>query len=241
MRPKRTEMNDLMDLLSDELTALGAVLVGFGNIADLPPNVRNGLPIGISVAVAYPKEVIRGIEDLPTAAYYAWYNKLNEQLDAIVTRGAACLQAQGYAAIAQTRTHVGAGETEYNTALPHKTVATRAGIGWIGKSALLVTERYGSMVRLSSILTNAPLPCAAPINESKCGLCAICTTACPAGAISGKLWQLGMAREEFFDAVKCCKTAKERAKRGFGGGATICGKCIAVCPYTQRYLKNNIA
>ena len=43
------------------------------------------------------------------------------------------------------------------TALPHKTIATRAGIGWIGKSALLVTAKYGSAIRLSSILTDTPI------------------------------------------------------------------------------------
>jgi epoxyqueuosine reductase QueG len=132
---------------------------------------------------------------------------------------------------------VGLGETEYNTVLPHKTVATRAGIGWIGKSALLVTREYGSMIRLSSILTDAPLYFAEPIDDSACGGCTVCTKACPADAISGKRWQAGVAREDFFDALKCRKTASERAELGFGGGAIICGKCIVVCPYTQRYLE----
>jgi epoxyqueuosine reductase QueG len=120
--------------------------------------------------------------------------------------------------------------------LPHKTVASRAGIGWIGKCALLVTARYGSMIRLSSILTNAPFDGSEPIDESKCGGCGACVFACPAGAVSGELWRAGVEREVFFDAVKCRKTAKERAALGFGGNATICGKCIEVCPYTRSYL-----
>ncbi|MDR0905560.1 MAG: 4Fe-4S binding protein, partial [Oscillospiraceae bacterium] len=128
----------------------------------------------------------------------------------------------------------GFGENEDSTILPHKTVATRAGIGWIGKSALLVTEKYGSMIRLSTVLTDAQLETAAPVDESKCGGCTVCTDACPAGAISGTLWTVGLYRDEFFDPVKCRKTARERAKQGFGGEVTICGKCIEVCPYTRR-------
>ena len=54
--------------------------------------------------------------------------------------------------------------------LPHKTVATRAGIGWIGKCALLVTEKYGSAIRLTTVLTDMDLETDQPINGSKCGI-----------------------------------------------------------------------
>ncbi|MDR0905471.1 MAG: epoxyqueuosine reductase, partial [Oscillospiraceae bacterium] len=137
-------MSDLTDKIRAELTRLGADIIGFGDLRELPPEVRGNLPVGISVAVKYPADVIRGISALPTRDYCDWYDKLNERLDAIVTQGAELLQSLGYSAIAQTREQVGFGENEDSTILPHKTVATRAGIGWIGKSALLVTEKYGS-------------------------------------------------------------------------------------------------
>ena len=232
-------MNNLSDFIKDELLCHGADLVGIGNLTPLPPNVRNNLPVGICVVVKYPDEVIRGISDLPTQEYCNWYNLLNERLDMLVTLGAKALQMHGYTAIAQTRAQVGNGEKENHTALPHKTVATRAGIGWIGKSALLVTEQYGSMIRLSSILTDAPLETAAPIHLSKCGECMVCANACPAGSISGKEWKVGMYRDDFFDPIKCRQTAKERSRQGFGGEYTICGKCIEVCPYTRRAWKKD--
>ncbi len=232
-------MSNLNEYLKAELLSHDADLVGFGDLTELPPDVRENLPIGICVAVKYPKDVIRGIAELPTQQYREWYDRLNERLDMLVTLGANALKALGYEAIPQTRARVGIGETDYSTPLPHKTVATRAGIGWIGKSALLVTPQFGSMVRLSTILTNAPLVTAVPINQSKCGGCMVCTDACPAGAVSGKEWEVDLHRDEFFDAVKCRKTARERAKQGFGGEITICGKCIEVCPYTKRYLAAN--
>jgi inosine/xanthosine triphosphate pyrophosphatase family protein/ferredoxin len=222
--------------LTRTLMSQGADLVGFGSLAQLPSGVRQGLPVGVSVAVKYPKEVIRGIRDLPTAIYYEYYKLLNDRLDALVEAGAAMLREAGYTAVAQTRAYVEQHETDYQTLLPHKTVATRAGIGWIGKCALLVTKEYGSMVRISSIMTNAPFSLSAPVNESKCGDCTACTSACPAGAVSGKLWHVGLAREEFFDATACRKVARERAMRGFGVEITQCGKCIEVCPWTRRYL-----
>lgn len=154
----------------------------------------------------------------------------------LVVLGADTLKVLGYQAVPQTRAYVEQYETDYDSLLPHKTVATRAGIGWIGKSALLVTEEFGSMVRISSILTDAPLETAKPINRSKCGGCNVCRDACPAGAISGKLWDADVARDEFFNASACRKTARERAKKGFGIEISQCGKCIEVCPYTRRYL-----
>ena len=230
-------MNELTDFIKDELLRNGADLVGIGDLSELPPDAREEFPIGISIAVKYPDIVIQGIADLPTAAYNNWYIKLNDRLDSLATLGAESLKSRGYSAIAMTRAHVGSGESGDNTVLPHKTVATRAGLGWIGKSALLVTDQFGSMIRISSILTDAPLICAEPVNQSKCGDCMICTDACPARAVSGKIWSPELFRDEFFDSVKCRKTAKERAFKGHGGSNTICGKCIEVCPYTRKAWK----
>ena len=227
---------DLTHQIKSRLSHLGADIVGFGDLRELPDDVREGLPVGICVGVAFPKNVIRGIAMLPTHEYCEWYNLLNERLDAIVKEGAVLLRDMGYTAIAKTRDYVGSGEMTDNTVLPHKTVATHAGVGWIGKSALLVTEEYGSSVRLSSILTSAALVTAQPINTSKCGDCMACTNACPGKAISGKVWKPEIYRDIFFDPVKCRKTARERAKQGFGGEITICGKCIEICPYTQKYI-----
>ena len=231
-------MSEITECMRAELFSRGAVLVGFGDLSAIPEDIREGLPVGISVAVKYPKEVIRGISQLPTAEYHQWYCTLNEKLDAIVTHGAQFLRSKGFRAVERTRQRVNFDDskTEYQTDLPHKTVATRAGIGWIGKCAMLVTEEYGSMVRLSSILTDAPIDCAVPVDKSRCGECTVCVEACPAKAVSGKLWHAGLAREEFFDAIACEKTAKERSRLGFGGTETICGKCIEVCPYTKSYL-----
>ncbi|MFQ9289306.1 MAG: hypothetical protein ACLR39_00730 [Oscillospiraceae bacterium] len=60
----------------------------------------------------------------------------------------------------------------------------------------------------------------------------------PSSALYGTLWHTGLDRDDLFDHLLCERTAKERTGRSFGIPIAICGKCFAVCPYTQRYLKS---
>jgi len=193
------------------------------------------LSFGVSVAIAVPSNVIQSIQNGPTMAYYDEYHRINKVLDHLVLVGAEYLTKKGYQAYAQTSDAVVESD-DYRTALPHKTVATRAGLGWIGKCALLVTKEYGSSVRLSSLITNAPLECAVPIVNSQCGNCMVCANACPGKAVSGNLWSENIDRDDFFNSIQCRKAARELAAKHIDKEITLCGKCIQVCPYTQAYL-----
>ncbi len=224
--------------LKEELHRLGADLVGIGDISILPAEVRKNMTLGIAVAVAIDPNVIKGIKDGPTMEYLEAYDLLNKKLDYIVSCGAQYIQKLGYEAIAQTVSEVTKTETEYHTLLPHKTVATRAGIGWIGKNAMLVTNEYGSAVRISAILTNAKLEVDHPVNVSQCKDCMCCKESCPGDAIVGENWNIEAGRDALFDPVKCKKAARHITKERLNVEKTLCGKCVLVCPFTQRYLKN---
>lgn len=225
---------DINRELKEYLMGQGASLVGFGDLSGLTQGELAG---GVSVAVALPPEIVLSIADGPNMAYFDAYHAINDKLDAIVLAGERYLKERGFRAYAQTVNRVEE-FGDYRTALPHKTVATASGLGWIGKSALLVTEEYGPAVRLSSLLTDAPLGFDTPVTQSRCGFCTACTDACPAGAISGKLWQAGMDRDSFFDARACRKAARRLSAQRMNRSITLCGKCFAVCPYTQAYLQN---
>lgn len=225
-------MKTLSQNLKNLLYENGASKVGF---ADLSEIVESELHYGVSVAVRIPTATITSIANGPTMEYYDAYHHINEKLNALVTKAATFLKENGYEAYAQT-TDVVKEFDVYRTALPHKTVATNAGIGWIGKSALLVTEEFGSALRLSSLITNAKLDCDAPIKTSKCGNCMICKNACPAGAITGKLWSVEIDRDEFYHPLLCRKKARELAANHLNKEITLCGKCIEVCPYTRKYI-----
>jgi len=93
-------------------------------------------------------------------------------------------------------------------------------------------------LRISSVLTDAPLAYAVPIERSRCGSCRRCVDACPAGAVTGRPWTAGIPRDQIYDAAACREKASELATAQ-GINATICGICIFVCPWTQRYLRRS--
>jgi epoxyqueuosine reductase QueG len=225
-------MEELKNLLLSE----GANLVGFADLTGISTNEE--MPSGISVAVKLSPELIRSIHNGPNIYYYEEYHRINNLLNKIVDTGTEYLIKNGFKAFAQTTTAVI--QTEgYKTALPHKTVATRAGLGWIGKCGLLVTKEYGSGIRISSFLTNAKIKYGTPVEKSFCGNCMECVENCPGEAILGKLWDKTIDRSELIDVNKCKKTASSLAMKNINKEITICGKCFEVCPYTIKYINNN--
>ncbi len=213
----------------------GASLVGFADVSVLPATLTSGLPRAISIAVRLNPAVVHEIANGPTPRYFAEYNRINALLAQLSECAATILTGAGYRANPVKSTTEQFNPVTLSMPVQHKTIATRAGLGWIGKSALLVTKEYGPAVRLGSVLTDADLQTGTPTEVSRCGNCRQCVDRCPARAIVGDNWQVGMARESIYDAPTCRATAT-RLSNEAGFRATICGVCIHACPWTQRYL-----
>ncbi len=63
-----------------------------------------------------------------------------------------------------------------------KPLATKAGLGWVGRNSLLVSRSTASWFFLGEIYTNLPLPQDSE-SENHCGSCDNCMVACPTQAI----------------------------------------------------------
>lgn len=232
-RLRRRKMVGLTSELRKILCDAGAGLTG---CADLSLITAGGFQCGVAVAVPIPADVVRGIMEGPTNAYFHAFHEVQRRLDEIVMQGEDFLTARGFRAYAQTSGRIEE-DAAWRTALPHKTVATNAGLGWIGKSCLLVTREYGSAVRLSSLLTDAPLICGEPVRESRCRGCKRCVEACPAHALSGASWDVRVDRDAMLDRGACRDKQLELTRENTDFAPDfLCGRCFAVCPFTKRYL-----
>jgi epoxyqueuosine reductase len=219
------------------LQGRGASLVGFADLNELPADVRHFMKFAVSIAVALDAPTIANIRGGPTPEYRSEYRRANALLSELGEIARRTLEERGYQAVAKAPTHVGIDPKTQSTVLPHKTVATRAALGWIGKCALLVTKEYGSAIRISTVLTDAPLVTAAPVEQSLCGDCTLCVESCPGKAPSGRNWEVGLHRDSFFDVFACERAAREQAVTRLNFDDTFCGICISVCPWTAKYIE----
>ncbi len=222
--PFKTELQFIVEILKKS-----GVIYGFAYLGDNEPKFRK-LRYAISIAVKLRNSVVERVaENLgPTPEYCDEYRNANRMLDRIAKEIEIEIKDRGYDARtipASKRTDLAGMRGEF----PHKTAATKAGLGWIGKSSLLVTRESGPRVRLVTVLTNLPLKQAEPVKKSYCGECRECVTACPVGAISGKNWYPGIQREELVDVFRCEEWKKSNYFDICDG--RVCGICMAVCPF----------
>lgn len=216
-----------LEELEKKILDWGASFVGFADLEGLAPKEWSFLKNGVSIAVRLSNVIIDKISNGPTLTYAYHYRATNELLDSIATKASIFFQSLGYQALpvpASQRVDAG----ELRGLISHKMVATRAGLGWIGKSALLITAEYGPRVRLVSVLTDAPIRASKPISESRCGNCMLCVEVCPSKALKGRNWTLNTKREDLMEAGLCHEVTS-RNKEIFG--EKICGMCISVCPF----------
>ena len=224
--------NEIINFLNQE----NCNIVGFADLRYLSKESRQNFDYGILIGLNYTKEAIQENNEGKPRQYYREFTDINKRLSELATLTANYITAKGYKALAKVPTMVVQDE-DFRTVLPHKTVATLSGIGWIGKCATIVTNDYGSALRITVVLTNAPLECGKPIKKSLCPpKCMACVDVCPGKAPKGGLWEVGIDRDEFFDAHACARAARARAKKLLDINETVCGLCITNCPFSKKVL-----
>jgi len=225
--------------LKSAAKAAGADLVGAAALDPfrpggtcLPSHMLERFSNAASVAVRLDPAIFERIEGAPTPEYAQHYRQANAKLDGITAALVNWITARGFAACAIPASEI-VDEANQLGRISHKAVARLAGIGWQGKSLLIVSPQYGPRIRLSTVLTDIPLVPDKPL-KNRCGTCRECTRACPASAIKNiRTAERYASREEALDLRRCVEQTL-RFKSCPGIGAQICGVCVKVCPFGSR-------
>lgn len=207
-------------------TELGADLVGFCDLNDSPVRELPDLRYAVSIAVKLSDAVLKTIDNAPSFVYFQHYRTANALLDNVAFRLARAIEEYGYSALPVAASQSLGKNNPYRGVLPHKTAAVLSGLGYVGKSGLFLSEKYGGKIRLATVLTDMPLERELPLVQDGCRDCQICKNACPAGAIFGL--KATTDGERNFDPEKCSRYMKEHFQDV--GRGSVCGICIKVCP-----------
>jgi epoxyqueuosine reductase len=146
------------------------------------------------------------------------YRQINYFLDRAALLTACFIQERGYRALSIAASQIIDWERQ-RAHVPHKKIGQLAGLGWLGRSNLLVNPGCGAQFRLVTVLTDMPLKADAPLADD-CGECERCRSSCPAAAI-------GETREAF-DHQACFEKLKEFRRSGLVS-QYICGVCVKAC------------
>lgn len=161
----------------------------------------------------------------PKVAKYArgkdYHDTMGERLEQLASR----LREAG---ATHTRCYVDAGP------ISERELARRAGLGWIGKNAMLIRPGVGSFFFIGEILTDLALDLDAPFETDHCGSCTRCLDACPTSAI---------VEPRVVDATRCISylTIEQKGPipddlaARMDGWVFGCDICNDVCPWNEKF------
>jgi epoxyqueuosine reductase len=109
--------------------------------------------------------------------------------------------------------------------------AAKAGVGWHGKSTMLIDEKLGTWFFLAEILTTLELSPDEPARD-RCGTCDRCIRACPTGAITAP-HRLDARRCISYLTIELKGSIPLEFRPLIGDRIFGCDDCLDACPWNR--------
>jgi len=120
--------------------------------------------------------------------------------------------------------------------LVERTIAARAGVGWIGKNTCVINQELGSWLLLGVIVTSFPVVAPgveSPIAADRCGSCTRCIDACPTDALVAP-YQMDASRCIAYLTIEKKGAIAEEFREPMGRQVFGCDICQDVCPWNRK-------
>ena len=119
--------------------------------------------------------------------------------------------------------------------LVERTVAAKAGVGWIGKNTCVINQQLGSWLLLGVIVTSLPVAADAQpdVAADRCGSCTRCIDACPTDALVAPR-QMDASRCIAYLTIEKKGAIAEDLREPIGRQVFGCDICQDVCPWNRR-------
>ncbi|MGC6456195.1 MAG: tRNA epoxyqueuosine(34) reductase QueG [Coraliomargaritaceae bacterium] len=115
--------------------------------------------------------------------------------------------------------------------LLEKPIAEAAGLGWQGKSTILVEPKRGTWSFLGNIVTTLELP-SGDRGKDRCGSCTRCIDVCPTRAITAP-YQLDASRCISYLTIEHDGAIPPEFREAIGDRLYGCDECLDVCPWNK--------
>lgn len=113
-----------------------------------------------------------------------------------------------------------------------RALAAQAGIGFLAKSAMVISPTLGPYLLLAELLTPLELPPDGP-SPGSCGTCTACLDACPTGAIV-EPFQVDARQCLSYTTIELRGFIPEGLRSAQEDRFFGCDVCLEVCPFTKR-------
>jgi epoxyqueuosine reductase len=113
--------------------------------------------------------------------------------------------------------------------LLERPLAAAAGMGWLGKSTMLLAPGFGPWVLLGAIATDLELRPDEPLKKT-CGACTRCIVACPTGALSPEGNVLDARLCISYHTIENRGAIPRKLRAKFGDWIFGCDDCLDACP-----------
>lgn len=113
-----------------------------------------------------------------------------------------------------------------------RALSVRAGIGFLAKSAMVISPTHGPYLQLAELLTGMELPPDGPAPGS-CGTCTACIDACPTQAITAP-HEVDARRCLSYTTIELRGPIPRELRAPQGNRLFGCDVCLEVCPFTKR-------